>query len=187
MNQSRIAAVAATTIAAAVFGLAGAVAVSAHPADHVRAQGVFGETTGAFTYSQAYVPSGSAARVQAVPTASGKTVVTLHVWGLVPNREYGAHAHKFACGADPLTAGGHFQYIQGGATDPAFANDENEIWLDFSTDVDGNASAQTVVDWQFPSDRRAGAVVIHDHHTAHGTPGTSGTAGARYGCLTVAF
>ncbi len=45
--------------------------------------------------------------------------------------------------------------MTGGATDPAFANPDNEIWLDLSTDGDGNGSAQAVVDWQFGADRRA--------------------------------
>jgi superoxide dismutase, Cu-Zn family len=156
-------------------------------ASQIRAEGAFGETAGAYSYNAAFVPVGSSARVQAVSTASGKTIVTLHVWGLVPNREYGAHAHKLACGSDPAAASGHFQYVVGGASDPAFANEDNEIWLDFTTDEFGNGSAQTVLDWQFPADRRAQSVVLHDHHTDHGTPGTAGTAGPRYGCLTVGF
>lgn len=175
-----LAALAGTALA---LNCAPAVAASAQ----VRTEGTFGQTPGAYSYNASFVPSGSKARVQAVYTASGKSIVTLHVWGLVPNREYGSHVHKFACGSDPLAAGGHFQYVPGGASDPAFANAQNEIWLDFVTDDEGNASAQAVVDWQFPSDRRGGAVVIHDHHTAEGTPGTAGTAGPRYACLTVAF
>ncbi|MEP6665974.1 MAG: superoxide dismutase [Nocardioidaceae bacterium] len=144
------------------------------------------------SYNTAFVPAGSSARVRGIYTGSGGTVVTLHVWGLVPNREYGAHAHRFVCGAtDPLAAGGHFQYnpdpVQP-SVNPEFANPDNEIWLDFTTDGTGSGSAQTVVDWQFPNTagQRAHSVVIHDHHTATGS-GVAGTAGPRYGCLTVAF
>lgn len=143
------------------------------------------------SYNTTFVPIGATARVREIATASGSTIVTLQVRGLAPNREYGAHAHKFACGTtDPLAVGGHFQYgvdpVQP-SIDPAFANPANEIWLDFTTDAEGNAAAQSLVSWQFPAGRRAQSVIVHDHHTASGTPGTAGTAGPRYGCLTVAF
>jgi Cu-Zn family superoxide dismutase len=140
------------------------------------------------SYNTIIVPAGATARVRAVYTASDRTVVTLNVWGLAPNREYGAHAHKYSCSTtDPTAAGGHFQYVEGGASDPAYANPDNEIWLDFTTDGDGNGAAQTVVEWQFPAERRAQSVIIHDHHTATGPDGSAGTAGPRYGCLTVLF
>lgn len=143
------------------------------------------------SYNSTYVPAGATARVRSIATASGMTVVTLQVRGLAPDREYGAHAHKFACSpTNPLAAGGHFQYnvdpVQP-STDPTYANPKNEIWLDFTTDSEGNGSAQAVVRWQFPANRRAQSVIIHDHHTAEGTPGSAGTAGPRYGCLSVPF
>jgi len=146
------------------------------------------------SYNSTFVPAGSTARVQWVysDTAGGKTIVVLQVRGLSPNREYGAHAHKFACGAtDPLAAGGHFQYVPDPvqpSTNPAYANPANEIWLDFTTDAEGNGAAHSVVDWQFPNaaGNRAHSVIIHDHHTATGD-GSAGTAGPRYGCLTVGF
>ena len=168
-----------------VYGLSDAVPAQADAA-RVRAEGVFGVDGEAFTYNTA-VPVGARARVQAIYTGGGQSVVTLHVWGLQPNRHYGAHAHQNPCGALSSDAGAHFQHVIGGATDPAFANPDNEIWLDLSTDGDGNGSAQAVVDWQFGVDRRAGSVVIHDRHTTHGVPGSAGTAGPRHGCLTVRF
>jgi Cu-Zn family superoxide dismutase len=186
MNSTHKVALAVAGMAAIGLAIASAPTAQA-AASQIRAGGAFGETAGAYSYNAAFVPVGSSARVQAISTASGKTIVTLHVWGLVPNREYGAHAHKLACGSDPAAASGHFQYLVGGASDPAFANPDNEIWLDFTTDELGNGAAQTVLDWQFPVDRRAQSVVLHDHHTDHGTPGTAGTAGPRYGCLTVGF
>ncbi|PZS31798.1 MAG: superoxide dismutase [Pseudonocardiales bacterium] len=176
-----VASVAAAAAASVVLMVGGT--ASASP---VRATGVFGESAGAYTYNSAFVPVGSRAHVHAVATGAGTTVVTLHAYGLLPDREYGAHAHVANCGPLPTDAGKHFQYVQGGASDPAFANPDNEIWLDFTTDDEGNGQAMTVLDWQFPADRRAHSVVIHDHHTATAS-GTAGTAGPRYACLTVAF
>lgn len=156
-------------------------------ADRVRAEGpLIRYGTGEL------VPAGATARVQAVYNAAGDTIVTLHVRGLLPNHEYGAHAHKLACGAtDPLAAGGHFQNVEPPAgTSPSlalYANPGNEIWLDLTTDEDGNGVAQTKVAWQFSPGRRAGSVMIHAEHTHDGTTGPAGTAGARLACLTVAF
>jgi len=145
------------------------------------------------SYSATLVPAGATAKVRAVYTGSGSTVVTLHVWGLVPNRAYGAHAHRFACSpTSGAAAGGHYQYtvdpVQP-STDPAYANPWNEVWLDLTTDADGNGSAQTVVRWQPPnaSGARPASVILHDRHTSTGPAGSAGVAGPRHGCLTVAF
>lgn len=185
-----------TVCAAAGIAALGGIGLAVFPITSASADAQRGDTgrQPLISYNATYVPAGSTARVQRVYTATsgGKSVVVLQVRGLVPNREYGAHAHKFACGAtDPLAAGGHFQYnpdpVQP-STNPAYANRANEIWLDFTTDGEGNGTAQSVVGWQFPNadGNRAQSVVIHDHHTAT-DPGTAGTAGPRYGCLTVAF
>lgn len=138
------------------------------------------------------IPQGATARVQAVYNAAGDTVVTLHVQGLLPNRQYGAHAHTFACGLDGQAAGPHFQAVQNpdpqNPFDPAYANPVNEIWLDVTTDEDGNGAAQTKVPWQFSPERRPGSVMIHAERTRFGgQDGNAGTAGARLGCLTVGF
>jgi Cu-Zn family superoxide dismutase len=125
------------------------------------------------------------ARVHAVSTASGQTVVTLHVQGFAPDQEYGAHAHVAGCGTAPADPLGHLQHVQGTATDPAFANPDNEIWLDFTTDELGNGSARAKVPWVF-TDRRAESVVIHAEHT-HTGPSDSGVAGPRLACLDVDF
>jgi Cu-Zn family superoxide dismutase len=139
-----------------------------------------------------HVPAGATARVQAVYNGAGATIVTLHVRGLMPNHEYGAHAHNYACDpADPMAAGGHFQHVPfppgSSASDPTYANPTNEMWLDLTTDKDGNGVAQTKVPWQFSAERSAGSVVLHAEHTHTGTDGPAGTAGARLGCLTVDF
>ena len=185
-TRRRVAAAVTLALAGLTVAVIGATGTAQAGAATVRAEGTFGVDDGAVTYNPA-VPVGARARVQAIYADSGKSIVTLHVWGLQPNRHYGAHAHQNRCGPLSGDAGSHYQHIIGGATDPAFANPDNEIWLDFSTDADGNASAQTVIDWQFAADRRAGSVVIHDRHTTHDVPGSADTAGPRHGCLTVEF
>ncbi len=159
---------------------------TAATAKPVHTAATFGVTPGAYAYNLTYVPSGAWASAHSVETGDGRTIVTLHVFGLLPERDYGAHAHVAACGPLPTDAGGHFQYVRGGAADPAFANPSNEIWLDVHTNAAGNGSSKAVLDWQFPADRRAHSIVIHDHQTST-DEGTAGTAGPRYGCLTVAF
>ena len=183
-NTVRHLAVAAIASGLVVF----AASPSLAGADRIRSQGElvrYGSTTD--------IPAGARARVQAVYDAAGDTIVTLHVWGLAPNHEYGAHAHKLACGAtDPNAAGGHFQNVAPPAGTspslPEFANPTNEIWLDLTTDEDGNGVAQTKVPWQFSPTRRAGSVMIHSEHThTGGLDGVAGAAGARLACLTVGF
>ena len=171
---------------ALAVGLTGAAVFAASPAlagaDHARAEGPF------TTYSPD-VPSGATARVNAVYNAAGATIITLHVWGLKPNTEYGAHAHVNPCGVTGAAAGPHWQYDQdpvSPSVNPAYANPHNEVWLDLTTDEDGNAVARSKQDWQFPPDRRPRSVVLHVQHTST-APGTAGTAGARLGCLSVDF
>jgi Cu-Zn family superoxide dismutase len=171
--------VAAAATASALFVASPAIA----GADRVRAEG---ELT---RYDTDAVPEGARARVQAVYTAAGDSIVTLHLWGMAPNTPYGAHAHVNECGATGSAAGPHFQNVLDPVTpsvDPAYANPTNEIWLDLTTDADGNGVAQTKVPWQFSPTRRAMSVIIHVEHT-HTGPTDSGVAGARLACLTVGF
>jgi Cu-Zn family superoxide dismutase len=172
------------TAAIAVVMLAvGAAPAAAGPPLHTTA--TLGATAGSYVYGNA-LPDGARATVHATTTASGRTIVTLHVYGLEPNREYGAPAHRAACGANPLDAGGHFQHVPGGATDPAYANPSNEVWLDFTTDAEGNGASQVVQGWTFTADSRPHSVVIHDHRTDT-EPGIAGMAGPRLACMTVEF
>jgi Cu-Zn family superoxide dismutase len=67
-----------------------------------------------------------------------------------------------------------------------FANPQNEIWLDLTTDAAGNGHAKAVVDRPFPPGRRPGSVIIHERHTSTGA-GVAGVAGQRVACLTVTF
>jgi Cu-Zn family superoxide dismutase len=150
--------------------------------DRVRSEGPL------VSYS-ADVPAGASARVQAVYDASGATIVTLHVRGLEPGTEYGAHAHVNACGSTGAAAGPHFQHVLdpvSPSVDPTYANPVNEIWLDLETDEEGNGVAQTRVPWHFDAGRRAHSVIIHAEHTRTG-PTDSGVAGMRLACLDVAF
>jgi superoxide dismutase, Cu-Zn family len=145
--------------------------------------GSFSPGTAAVTYNPALVPFGAKASSVGLTVATG-TVVTLSVHGLLPGREYGAHVHTQPCGADPADAGGHYQNMvdpHQPSTDPAFANNRNEIWLDFTTDAHGNGFALSTVDWGF-TDRHAHSVMIHDHHTHAG-----GAAGARLACVNASF
>ena len=176
----------ATRHLALALGLTGAAVFAASPAlagaDHARANGPI----------QAYsadVPAGATARVTAVYNSAGDTIITLHVKGLKPFTDYGAHAHVNPCGPTGTAAGPHWQNQQDPVTpsvNPAYANPSNEIWLDLTTDEDGNGVAQSKQGWQFPEDRRPHSVVIHAMKTST-APGTAGTAGARLGCLSVDF
>ncbi|GAA3431739.1 hypothetical protein GCM10018954_013400 [Kutzneria kofuensis] len=142
----------------------------------------------AVTYAPGLVPVGSTATVFATPTPNGSTTVVLYVEGLLANHQYGAHVHQKHCGAAPEDAGAHYQNIPDPvqpSVNPAYANSQNEIWLDFTTDRHGNAWTVSSVNWQF-TERHAGSVVIHAEHT-HTDPGHAGTAGARLGCVSVDF
>lgn len=192
------------TTAAATAGLAVvgafALAVPAVAGDVDRASGQL--TTYAYSpRAVAIAPAGSTARVQSVETGDGKTIMTLDVSGLESFAKYGAHAHVSPCGSTGGAAGAHFQWdvdpalgkvgpdgkVITASTDPAYANPENELWLDLTTNRAGEAHAKAVVDRPFPDGRRPGSVIIHEQHTAAGTPGTAGTAGKRVACLTLTY
>jgi superoxide dismutase, Cu-Zn family len=149
--------------------------------------GPYRPTSPATTYRTDLVPDRAPVAV-ARASLAGRTAVLLVTAGLVPNREYGAHVHVRPCGPDPADAGPHYQNrpdpLQP-STDPRYANPENEIWLDFTTDARGRGISATTVDWVF-REHRARSVVLHETHT-HTEPGQAGTAGARLACVTVGF
>ena len=141
------------------------------------------------TPSRSRPSTDATARVKAVYSAAGDTIVTLQVRGLKPDTDYGAHAHVNGCGLTGADAGPHFQNVVdpvSPSVDPVYANPVNEIWLDLTTNAAGNGVAHTTVSWQFAPDRRAKSVIIHEQHTSS-TPGSAGTAGPRLACLDVAF
>jgi Cu-Zn family superoxide dismutase len=148
---------------------------------------VFAQDDAATNYNKTLVPDGAKVLV-AETVFDGATTVTLNVRGLVPNRAYGAHAHAMPCGPTGEAAGPHFQHTPDPvkpSVDPAFANSANEIWLDFKTDAQGNATTASTVPWVF-TNVKAASVVIHADPTQT-TPGKAGTAGARVGCVSVGF
>lgn len=85
-------------------------------------------------------------------TADGKTLVSVHAVGLLPNTAYGVHVHNRACNDN--NGGGHYQDIVGGAVDAV-----NEIWPLFTANAAGigNGFASN----GFRARPEAMAVVIH--------------------------
>ncbi|GAB3457823.1 superoxide dismutase family protein [Actinophytocola sediminis] len=139
------------------------------------------------TYDPDRVPAGGSMTVTEF-AEDDRTGVGLSVSGLQPNRDYGAHVHTSPCGNLPEDAGPHYQHLPDPvqpSTDPAYANQDNEVWLDFTTDETGHATASAKQDWRF---RQGGAnsVVLHDKHTST-EPGHAGEAGDRLACFTVRF
>jgi superoxide dismutase, Cu-Zn family len=187
----------------ALPGVVGALLLAgcASPADDVRATAsttpghsvqvseTFQSGTGtAITYDEKLVPAGARGAVQS-RSGEGTTTVMLAVRGFERNRGYGAHVHAQPCGELPDDAGPHFQYTVDPvrpSVDPTFANPQNEIWLDLTTDETGAGSAESTVAWTFPDDRRPKSVVVHADRTSS-EPGEAGTAGGRVACISVDF
>ncbi|WP_017569504.1 superoxide dismutase family protein [Nocardiopsis halotolerans] len=149
------------------------------------------EATGAFTYDETAVPPGATSDVQ-VRVQDGRTHVQFTGTGLAADRDFGAHVHTRPCGEDPADAGPHYQNEVDPAaaegepsTDPAYANPENEVWLDFTTDADGNARTSAMVDWEF-REGEARSLVLHERHTST-EEGEAGSAGDRLACVSVDF
>ncbi|QDQ96278.1 superoxide dismutase family protein [Tomitella fengzijianii] len=145
----------------------------------------------AFTYDEAAVPAGATIAVD-TEDEGGSTTVTIDAEGLQPDRDFGAHVHTKPCGPQPSDSGPHYQNEQDPAatpdaasTDPAYANPENEVWLDFTTDGSGAGHASSTVDWEF-RDGGAQSLVLHAKHTMTG-PGEAGSAGDRLACIDVDF
>ena len=92
-------------------------------------------------------------RAQMVRTADGKTIVSLHVEGLVAGVTYAAHVHAAACATG--LADGHYKFDPAGAAAPP-----NEIWPGPFTATDaGVGNADTIADGT--AGPAAVAVVIH--------------------------
>ncbi|MDP9865810.1 MULTISPECIES: superoxide dismutase family protein [Streptosporangium] len=131
----------------------------------------------AIAYDIKLAPPGASARVM---SESGAVLATstLTVGGLLPNRTYGAHLHVNPCGASPEDAGPHYQHAH------SHASADNEVWLDFTTDAEGGATATAKQDWAFASDRLPGSLVIHAQRTRR-KGAEAGTAGPRVACVTL--
>jgi Cu-Zn family superoxide dismutase len=146
-----------------------------------------GDQPKGITYDVVKVPSGAKLSTGS-SVASGQTSVELKVTGLLPNTKYGSHVHTKPCGAKPADSGPHYQHEKDPVTpsvDPKFANAQNEIWLDLTTDAQGSATSTATVKWEFRAGE-ANSVVIHAAHTST-EHGKAGTAGDRLACLTAQF
>jgi Cu-Zn family superoxide dismutase len=142
----------------------------------------------AVTYNTDLVPVASQVQVREELSSGGGTGVELRLTGLVSNRVYGAHVHTQPCGELPDDAGPHYQNQLDPtqpSVDPEFANPENEVWLDVTTNEDGSGRSVATVDWRF-RDGGARSVVVHEMATAT-HEGHAGTAGDRLGCVNVPF
>jgi len=88
-----------------------------------------------------------------IRTANGKTIVSIHVEGLLANTMYGSHVHKAACAAGD--ADGHYRLDPGGP-----AASPNEIWPGpFTTTVAGVGNGSVTVPYTAGPD--AVSVVVH--------------------------
>lgn len=139
----------------------------------------------AITYDPTVVPAGATASVVLTTTDQGVRV-QLTATGMVPRRTYGAHLHTMACTAVPDQAGPHYQHQADPSkpsVDPEYANPENEIWLDFTADATGAASATSTHSWNF-ADAAPQSLIVHAERTKT-TAGKAGTAGERVACLSL--
>ena len=91
-------------------------------------------------------------RAQMVRTPDGKTIVSIHVEGLIPNTAYPAHVHQLPCGTSD--ADGHYRNDPAGAPAPP-----NEIWPGFTTNEAGIGNGNATVSWT--AGATAVSVVIH--------------------------
>lgn len=142
----------------------------------------------AVTYNTKLVPVASRVQVKEELRRSGGTRIELRVRDLAADRVYGAHVHTKPCGKLPADAGPHYQDQLDPtqpSVNPEFANPDNEVWLDLTTNEDGSARSIAIVDWRF---REGGArsVVLHEMATST-HEGHAGTAGARLACVNVPF
>lgn len=96
---------------------------------------------------------GISGRAQMVRTADGRTIVSIHVEGLVAGSTYGSHVHAQAC--EIGNAGGHYKFDPAGAGTPP-----NEIWPGpFTANEAGVGNADTIAEGT--AGAAAVSVVIH--------------------------
>ena len=146
----------------------------------------------ALTYTPAAAPVGARVALEVTPGA-GSTTATFRVAGMLPSRGYAVHAHVRPCGPTGNDAGPHFQNRidpagtpQAPSTDHAYANPQNEFWLDLRTDAAGAGTATATVPFGFV-DRAPASVVVHEKEMTATAHGQAGTAGGRLACLTSAW
>lgn len=118
-------------------------------------------------------------RAHLVRTGNGRTLLTVHVKGLVPGAGYGVHLHDAPCSsANP--GGGHYKFDPEGPVQPP-----NELWASsdphdpmagVTANAAGNAHGHGVAEWR--AARSAQAVVIHIDFKRGGSP----RGGAKLAC-----
>lgn len=134
----------------------------------------------AISHAADLVPYGSHVRVVVDRSVPGRTLLTLTTAGLAPDHEFPAHLHTGTCGSDPAASGPHYQHVADPvqpSTDPAYANDRNELRLTLRTDGRGTGAAAASVAWH-PRPGEARSVVLHA-----GTPAGRHAAGDRAACV----
>ncbi len=146
----------------------------------------FPKGTQAITYNPGVVPAGATAQVSIATTSQGVRV-RLAVTGMLARRAYGAHLHTMTCTSVPDDAGPHYQHQADPSkpsVDPAYANPDNEVWLDFTTDSKGAATVASTHAWVFDTGLSPHSLIIHSELTRT-DKGKAGTAGTRVACLTL--
>lgn len=136
----------------------------------------------AIAYDRKLAPEGAQASLTA-ESVGGKTVSSLVVEGMLPDRHYGAHLHAKPCGAKPDDAGPHYQHATHGA-DAKKASEKNEVWLDLKTDKSGTGRATSRQSWALDPANLPRSLVLHAEPTKKSGPET-GSAGPRVACLTL--
>ena len=110
----------------------------------------------AVTYDPGSVPE--TGKIRVVVMRDGEA--SLAISGLGPHRYFGAHLNTTACPPSGMDVGPRYQHTVN--PDPVFANPDNEVWLDFTTDGNGLATSSTVHAWPFDPDRPPRSIVIDD-------------------------
>ncbi|WP_441246093.1 superoxide dismutase family protein [Kitasatospora sp. McL0602] len=135
----------------------------------------------AISYAPDLVPYGSHVHVT-VLRSEGRTTVEVELTGVAAGRTFPAHAHTGRCGAEAAASGPHYQDqvdpVQP-STDPAYANDRNELRMAVRTDDQGAGTATAEVPWSFrPGEARS--IVLHA-----GTPAGAHGPADRVACVDV--
>lgn len=146
------------------------------------------EADGAFAYAEG-APDGAELSVTIAGEDDG-TTFELDVTGLEPDRGYAVHAHVDPCGPTGDDAGPHYQdEVDPAATpdepsvDPAYANPDNEVWLDVMTDAEGSGTATAEVPFTFDEGGAPASIIVHEAMETATEEGEAGTAGDRLACL----
>lgn len=110
----------------------------------------------AVTYDPAAVPETATVRFIVVPDGQA----SLTVAGFGPDQIFPARLHTNECGPSGVDAGPRYQHTID--PDPADANPENEVWLNFTTDGTGVANVEALHPWPFNPNRPPRSLLVGD-------------------------